>query len=229
MLWAPNLQLLYPFQNQANDYSGNARHGTVFGSGVYATRPSAGRCLYFDGVGDYVATPSFGLSGAVVVFAAGVRCTQNAAWQIVLGDNTGGAKVGFLSTGRKPAADDLVWGYADGSTAGGNNIYLANYFSAPYENAWLYLVIVCDYVGKKLYVYRQGIPFGSPVTLTGTPVFPTTARVKYIGSYSTTQYFLTDGYLADVQLWTLATMPPDAMMNANVRRMHLGLHPIWGC
>jgi len=223
MLWAPNLQLYYPFENQANDYSGNARHGTVFGSGVYATRPNAGRCLYFDGNGDYVRTPSFGLSGTVVVFACWVRVPTGARPNF-FGEADYSATVGYLYIRRGDSGDDLYYAYANGTS----NPYAVatNFFSTPYNDVWLHLAIVCDYPGKKTYFYRNGIPFGSPVTMSGTPVFPSTNRAKYVGSYGPTGYTLT-GYLQNVQLWALATMPPAAQMLANVKRMHLGLHPIW--
>lgn len=226
MLWSPNTQLLYPFENQANDYSGNARHGTVNGSGIYATRPNAGRCLYFDGTGDYVATPSFGLSGTVVVFAADVRCKFNAATaQTFIGDNNDNATIGYLWCRRGSNGNTLVWRYADGTnpvTAGATN-----YFASPYDDAWLSLCVVCDYTGKYVYFYRNGVPFGSPVAMSGTPAFPSSARVKYVGSYSTNTYLLTNGYLQNVYLGTLATMPAAAPMLANVNRLMLGMNPIW--
>ena len=229
MLWAPNTQLHYPFQNTALDYSGIARHGTVNGSGVYATRPNAGRCLYFDGVGDYVNTPSFGLSAdhTAVVLACWIRCKHDAGLtQGILGENAISATVGFLFcyiTGSSPYC--LRWRYANGT--GIEYTEAPDYFAGPFDDAWLHMTIACDYVGKKTYFYRGGIKFGSPIAMSGTPVFPSTARVKYIGSYNTTTFLLTAGYLADVQLWSLATMPPIGQMTANANRLMLGMNPIW--
>ena len=227
MLWSPNTQLHYPFQNTALDYSGNARHGTINGSGVFATRPNGSRCLYFDGTGDYVATPSFGLSGTVVVFAADVRCKLHAARnQSFIGENAASSTVGYIWSFRPLNSNSLNWKYADG--VGDRDGYLTDYFAAPYNDVWLHLCIVCDYGGKYIYFYRDGIPFGSPIAMTGTPVFPSTARVKYIGQMNldTGRYF-TDGYLQNVQLWTLATMPAAGQMLANVNRIMLGMNPIW--
>jgi len=226
MLWSPNCQLLYPFENQANDYSGNARHGTVFGSGVYATKPNGGRCLYFDGVGDYVATPSFGLSGKVVVLAADVRCKKQASYiQSFLAENAQSTSVGYIWCRRNINTDHAVWQYADGAAVA--NAVATDFFAAPYNDVWLHLVIACDYVGKLTYFWRNGIQFGAPVAMSGIPAFPATDRVRYIGSYNATSYLLTDGYLANVQLWTLATMPAAGQMLANVNRLMLGLNPIW--
>ena len=112
MLWSRHLELSYPFQNTALDYSGNARHGTVNGSGVYATRPNSNRCLYFDGVGDYVATPSFGLSGTVVVFAAHVRCKLHATYyQTFLSDAFQQGTSGFFFSYRSAGSNHLNWQY----------------------------------------------------------------------------------------------------------------------
>ena len=219
MLWSPNCQLLYPFENQANDYSGNARHGTVFGSGVYATKPNGGRCLYFDGVGDYVKTPSFGLSGTVVVFTCWVRCKKQPAapdyQHFFMSPGTG-----HIEFFRLKNNDDLKLEYVVGTVSA------TNYFAAPFNDVWLCLCVAIDYTGKVAYFYRNGLLFSS-VALGGTPVFPSGVSGKFIGSYSATLYLLTDGYLAGVQLWTLATMPAAGQMLANVNRLMLGMNPIW--
>jgi hypothetical protein len=229
MLYDPNGQLYYPFENQANDYSGHARHGTVFGSGVYATRPNAGRCLYFDGTGDYVATPSFSLgdtSKHVLVFACWTRCKLYASNnQTLLSDNAPSATIGFLYCIRPTNTNTLRWRYADG--AGIRTIDVADYFKTPYNDTWLHLLIVCDYAGKVTYFYRNGSLFGSSVAMTGTPVFPSSNYVNYIGSYNTTLYMLTDGYLANIYLGTLQAMIPLPQMQANANRLMLGMNPIW--
>jgi hypothetical protein len=223
LLWSPNLQLLYPFENQANDYSGNARHGTVNGSGVYATKPNGGRCLYFDGTGDYVNTPAFGLSGTVVWFAADVRCKNYVGIQVIFGEPSVGYS-GHFALWRPENSTTLNWeydfvtGYAQAASA--------SYFDSPYEDVWLHLMVVCDYAGKNTYFYRNGTLVQTSA-MSGTPVFPSTVRVKYIGSYDTTWFMLSNAYLQNVQLWTLATMPPVAQVTANANRIMLGLHPLW--
>jgi hypothetical protein len=226
MLVDPHNQLYYPFENQANDYSGHARHGTVFGSGVYATRPNAGRCLYLDGVGDYVETPSFGLSGTVVVFACNVRCKFNASTrQALIGLTALIPSVGFLHVSRFNNTDNLGYGYAQGTqfvTAFANN-----YFAAPYNDVWLHLVVICDYSGKQIYFYREGVPFGSPIAMTGTPIVPSQNAIKTIGSYYTTTFPITDGNLDNVYLGTLPSCPSVAELTATANRLMLGLHPIW--
>jgi len=225
VLRSPNTQLHYPFQNTAKDYSGNARDGTVKGSGVYATKPGGGRCLYFDGVGDYVKTPSFGLSGTVVVFAADVRCKLNASvHQCLLGDYGYSSTIGYFFCARFAGSNALSWQYA--CTAYEAQIDCPNFFAAPYDDVWLHMIIACDYSGKKCYFYRNGTLFAT-INLVQTPVFPSTNRVKYLGIYNAFDYLFTAGDLANVQLWTLLTMPPAAQMLANAKRMMLDMHPIW--
>jgi hypothetical protein len=224
MLVDPHNQLLYPFQNQANDYSGQARHGTVNGSGVYATKPNGGRCLYFDGVGDFVTTPSFELSGTVVVFAADVRCKLKATdLQVILGMEV--SNKGNFAAYRPTNANSLNWGYWNGSTF--VDAIANDFFAAPYNDAWLHMLIACDYAGKNTYFWKDGIPFGAPVAMSGTPDFPSTNQAKYIGSYTWSQFLLTAGDLANVYLGTLPSCPSVAELTANANRLMLGLHPIW--
>jgi hypothetical protein len=224
VLWSRNTQLHYPFQNTANDYSGNARHGTVHGSGVYATKPNGGRCLYFDGVGDYVSTPSFGLSGSVVVFAADVRCKFHLTTpQMFMSGPLESATVGSLLPHRTSGTNYLTWGYANGAA-----LYVIDpdYFFSPFNDTWLHLLIAADYSGKKVYFYRNGaLHFTGGMQ--GIPLFPSTNTVKDIGSYGPNLYTLTDGYLANIYLGTLAARPPVAVLTANANRLMLGLNPIW--
>jgi hypothetical protein len=223
MLAVPSCQLLYPFENQANDYSGNARHGTVNGSGVFATRPSDGRCLYFDGVGDYVATPNFGLSGTVVVFAANVRCKDQSFTQRFLSSEQNIA-IGYILVSRYHADNKLQWQYANGSLVA---VDFLNYFDSPFNDAWVHVCVVCDYSGKITYAFRNGIPYGAPVAMLGTPLFPSTSQVYAIGQYVTGGELLTDGYLQNVYLGTLLTCPSVAALTANANRLMLGMHPIF--
>ena len=63
------------------------------------------------------------------------------------------------------------------------------------------MVIVCDYDGKTLKVYRNGIQFGATQNLSGTPMFPSTNRIKYVGTYSPTNYKIADGSLDEVRIY----------------------------
>jgi len=52
-----------------------------------------------------------------------------------------------------------------------------------------------------LKVYRNGAQFDTIKNLTGIPAFPTTNRVKYIGSYNAGQFKITDGSLDEVRIY----------------------------
>jgi len=218
----PNLQLAYRFQNTAVDWSGNGRNGTA--TNITYTTARSQQAAYFDGTG-YVRTPSFGLSGTVLVFAADVRCIlSRSTIQTLVGDASQIGGVGYIWCYRDANLNNLKWRYAYGllGTAAHNT-----FFANPYNDAWLHLAVVCDYSNANTYFYRNGILL-STVAMAGAPLFPTTNRVKYVGSYNATPVSpLTLGYLRNVQLWTLAAMPAAAQMLANVNRLMMGMHPIW--
>lgn len=49
--------------------------------------------------------------------------------------------------------------------------------------------------------YRNGVQFDTTRSFIGAPVFPATARAKYIGAYNPTSYLLADGSLDDVKIY----------------------------
>ena len=137
----PNLQLAYRFQNSALDWSGNGRNGTVNGSGVYTTARGQ-QALYFDGTGDYVQTPSFGLSGTVVVFAADVRCKFNVTIdQEFVGISQSATQRSALE--RPKNANSLRIYYTDGT---GTLRYptVSNFFLG-YDDVWVSLMVAIDF------------------------------------------------------------------------------------
>jgi len=225
MLWSPNSQLHYPFENTAKDYSGNGRDGTVNGSGVYATRPGGSRSLYFDGNGDYVVTPSLALSGTVFILSSAIRCKINTAAAQMIWKDGSYAATAFCYIFREANTSDLAFRCNDGAT---HTIYTAtNFFSGSFEDAWLSMMIVADFVGKLVRFYRNGTLFFTSAAMSGTPVFPSFNRAKYLGTYDFVALMLKLGYLQNLQVFTLATMPAAAQMLANAKRLMLGFNPIW--
>lgn len=208
------------------DSSRLQRYGTLSGT----TKPAwqvgpKGRCLYFGGAG-YVVTPSFGLSGTVVWFSADVRCKFNATtYQTFISDNGQANSPGYLWATRGSNSDGLQWRYA--YTSNRDAATALNYFSSPFDDVWLKLLVVCDYNGAKCYFYRNGSLF-TTINLTSTPLFPSTARVKYIGYFNAgSDYPLTAGYLANVKLGALPSMPSLSAMSQNAMQMRQGLWPTW--
>jgi hypothetical protein len=53
----PPLVAFYPFDGNARDLSGNARHGTVFGAPLVVSHGYEGQAYSFNGAGDYITVP----------------------------------------------------------------------------------------------------------------------------------------------------------------------------
>lgn len=193
----PNLQLAYRFQNSAVDWSGNGRNGTVTGSGVYTT--ARGQQALSGGM---IVTPAFVESGQVVVFSASVRSNQNATNDQTLYGNAG-VKTDrrFVQLVRRAGSNDLKLLYKYPDTMYNRSTWLyvytlyvrdslktdsavaANFFAAPYNDAWVRLCVVCDYTGKNCYFYREGNLFCT-VALSGAPKFPNDSLAKYFAGDS---------------------------------------------
>jgi len=194
----PGLVLWLPFDGDVRDYSGNSNHGLNYGAS-WATG-KVGNTLSFDGVNNYVKTVSFGLSGTALTVSAWVKCALSTTMnQTILSDAAQSATIGYIFTYRGISSNMLVWQYA-----GGNDWYnagAANFFLG-YDNVLLHVTVVCDYTNKIVYFYRNGALF-STVAMSGTPVFPSTNRSRYIGTYSgTSSFFL--GIIDEVRIYNRA-------------------------
>jgi len=123
---------------------------------------------------------------------------NNTKHQSIMGDWGSSATIGFIWAFRPLQDNALRVAYANGSSV--SYSYVTNFFPTP-DNQWIHIVIVYDYTNKTGKFYRNGALFDTQA-LTGTPVFPLTNNVKYIGSYSTgALYNLTDGSLDEVRIY----------------------------
>jgi prepilin-type N-terminal cleavage/methylation domain-containing protein len=156
----------------------------------------SGNCLYFDGT-DYITTPSFALSGTALTITGWVKTNLNATYmQTIFGEATSSDTVGYIWLLRYVNSNMLYFGYAQGiNTYAG----MSNFFTS-YDNTWVYFSVVTDYSGKTVKWYRNAelIEIDG---MTGTPVFPSTNRVKYLGSYSTSGSRMQLGYLDDLRIY----------------------------
>jgi hypothetical protein len=117
----------------------------------------------------------------------------------ILGDNGWSTTIGWIYIYRISNSDHLDFRYSTG--AGVVDVIFNNLFQSL-DNQWIHIVVVCDYSNKTLKAYRNGIQFGATQNLSGTPPFPFTNRVKYIGSYNTdNNYKITDGSLDEVRIY----------------------------
>jgi hypothetical protein len=66
--------------------------------------------------------------------------------------------------------------------------------------------------------------FGTAGTLTGTPLFPSTNRVKYVGNYNMgTSYPLADGSLDEVRIYNRGLGAEEVAQHYNSTKGKFGL------
>ena len=118
--------------------------------------------------------------------------------QSIVGDGTTSATVGYVVVYRINNSDGIRYFFANGTIS--TYIDLANFFQ-NLDNQWVHITTVCDYTNKTLKFYRNGIQFGATQNLTGTPVFPSIGRARYVGAYTTNANRITDGYLDEVKIY----------------------------
>jgi hypothetical protein len=158
----------------------------------------SGNCLYFDG-DDYVATPAFALSGTVLTVTGWVKMASNETFsQYILGEGTQSETVGFIGIWiNKNSINSLYWVYANGSVVVSPNMTT---FFTGYDNVWVHFAIVADYSGALIKWYRNGELIQTSA-MTGTPLFPSTNRIKYLGAYNASSHRITNGNLDDIRIY----------------------------
>jgi len=157
--------------------------------------------MYYSATGTgYISTPSFAIPNTgILTVEAWMKSVANVtASQTIVGESVAGDANGYLWLFRwhgVSSQNDLGYGI---SSMGNRNIY--NFFQ-NLDNQWIHIVLVCDYSNKTLKAYRNGVLFWTDLSMTGTPIFPLTSRVRYIGSYNSSGGKLTDGSLDEVRIY----------------------------
>jgi hypothetical protein len=91
------------------------------------------------------------------------------------------------------------------------------------DDQWIHTVIVCDYFNKILKFYRNGALFTTN-TLTGTPVFPTTDRLHFIGELSPGwNRRITDGSLDEVRIYNRGLSEEEVSAHYTITKGKFGL------
>lgn len=151
-----------------------------------------------------------------------MKSVFNANSQSIISDdnNGGGGLVGFYWLARATGTNNLRLQYANGAS-----VIFASFidFFQNLDNQWIHIVTVCDYTNKTIKAYKNGVQFGATQNLTGTPLFPSTNRVKYIGSYNTAVYKLTDGSLDDVKIYNRGLSASEIAQIYNQTKSKYGL------
>jgi hypothetical protein len=156
----------------------------------------SGNCLYFDG-SSYITTPSFALSGTVLTVTGWVKMSV-ASTQSIISDASGtSGTVGYIWLWKFNNVDTLYWDYANGSVY--QNTAMGTFFTGHHDT-WVHFTIVSDYSGASVKFYRNGELIQTSV-MTGTPVFPSTNRAKYLGTLGGVSYPITNGNLDDIRIY----------------------------
>jgi hypothetical protein len=83
--------------------------------------------------------------------------------------------------------------------------------------------VVCDYTNKTGKGYRNGVQFDVTKNLTGTPVFPSISRVRYVGSYASSTQGIVDGSLDEVRIYNRGLSAEEISQHYNSTKAKFGL------
>ncbi len=162
------------------DASGQGRTGTLFNTptwvqGVY------GRALHFVTASDQgVQTLSLAFTNSAISFSFWIN-TDAPGGQVIIGDASQSGTVGYVLI--HLSGNDLIYQYANGVNpvwAGSSNFFGS---SGEYYDTWVHVTIVADYSANTIAFYRNGAPYSSAGMT--TPVYPSTNRAYYLGTYAT--------------------------------------------
>ena len=174
--------------------------------------------MYYSATGTgYISTPSFAIpnTGTITVEAWMKSQLSTTMQQTIIGEGSGSTTVGYIWTHRLSNSNTFYFEYNDGTQR--RESTSANFFQ-NLDNQWIHIVVVCDYTNKTIKSYRNGIQYGVTYNMIGTPAFPLTDRVKYIGAYSPSSYRLTDGSLDEVRIYNRGLSAEEVAVRYNSTR-----------
>lgn len=181
------------------DRSGNNNTGypTNIASSTFYTAGQLGQGLRFDGVNDYVKSPTFTLTAPnQITVSTWVKTGFSANSQTIVSSLEESTNGTFWLV--RNINDNLKFEYSN-SVNNFQKVELSTFFTG-YNNTWVHVGVVADYVGNTVKIYRNGILVQSggmtaPNKLTKSQLF--------IGSYNGSVHFL-PGFLDDVRIYTRA-------------------------
>lgn len=212
MIRVPSLVGYWPMEGNANDASGNGRHGTVIGATLATGK--FGKCYDFDGTDDYVSVPSdagLNITGALTL-AAWVNVDADATAQQMMGVAIKGGYSQYqlkLINSRVAATLYTAAGVRkDYYPSTGPTFALATWFHA----AWAYDG------ADILRFYLNGVQSASIAT--GHGALATTAKAFEFGRATASYPF--KGLIDELMIFS------KALPESDIRRIMLGLHPLNG-
>jgi hypothetical protein len=200
-----------------DDLSGNGYDGTLTNGPTYST--DGGGSIVFDGVDDYVVTPSFSLSNTnnQISFDFWIKVTSPLGnVQTIFSDRFQNNTIGYL----------LLYYNSNGSITyqfATNTIrsqVSSVVFSSEFINTWVNVVITTDYVSKEIKFYRNSTLLSTQTMVNAQ--FPSGNRIKFIGSYSTTANFM-KGTLPSMRLYNRTLTSQEILQNYNAQKARFGL------
>jgi len=154
--------------------------------------------IKFDGVDDYVLTPSFALSSpsSSLTYSFWLKSYPVSSYGNIITDNSESGSSGFIWVHRT-SASGLRAEFANGT----NWIQpIASNFFTGYDGAWLKADVVFDFANRWVKFYRNGALFYWYNS--STPIlFPSANRVKYVGGSTNTGYGEFNGSIDEFRLW----------------------------
>lgn len=194
----PSLVAYYPFNGDANDYSGNGNHGTVYGATLVEGR--SGQCYNFDGVNDYIdcgSSPILKLNtGGTISAWVNFTSFNGTSWSNTIVGKGGSSWANhhyilFKASG----TNKLLFSISDGSNyLNGNGPYTTDINL----NEWYYVVATWDSTKKSIYLNGQLCQSVNSIIM---PI-DTPAPVS-IGRTGSNGYY-TDGCIEDVRIYNRA-------------------------
>ncbi len=216
----------WPFNNNANDESGNGNNGTVTGPTLTNDRfGNAGRAYNFNGTSDYISVPNIASSGnAARSICSWVKSTSNIQNCIVSTGNYNVTSIRF----------NLVMGYGPGAQTqpgkvgvmGFNNDFYPNTGQSVNNNKW-HLVCATYNGAGSVKTYVDGILDNS-----GSKTYNTSGQLNYFGKSSDinngggNQCFF-NGLIDDIGIWNRALTDQEIsdLYNANSCSNDLTINP----
>jgi len=149
-----------------------------------------------------------------ISISAWIKCSKNSDFQTIIGDNSQNVTTPFIWIYRSNSnSDDLYFQYQDSSATWGS-VSSPNFFTG-YDDVWVNLTLVIDYVMGVLKVYRNGYQFGSNIALSGT-ISPnlTNSYFKklYIGSYDSERHWIR-GSISRLIIWNKLLTSSEVLSN----------------
>jgi len=200
-----------------DDLSGNGYDGTLTNGPTYST--DGGGSIVFDGVDDYVVTPSFSLSNTnnQISFDFWIKVTSPLGnGQTIFSDRFQNNTIGYLFLYYN-SNGSITYQFATNTIRSQVSSVV---FSSEFINTWVNVVITTDYVSKEIKFYRNSTLLSTQTMVNAQ--FPSGNRIKFIGSYSTTGDFM-KGTLPSMRLYNRTLTSQEILQNYNAQKARFGL------